>query len=866
MQKPRLKFLGIVLSGLLVTGCGGDSEQLFVSPPPGQTSAMPYLPGRVAIGRIIGGGEVLFANSQGQTLGRTSLAPDGTFGVDPSLSGAVWVTARLSDVAAQGQVWQLSALLESFDRNGKEIVLNIPTTLVGRFQQRHPELSLAECQSRVQQFLGIPKERALQTLDESAGSPFAHELFFSEAAANGGVEAFLTSLLDEMEANGTHTFQLDGVFKAGTSFLGGCVKALAVDFTKSEAVTGAGWASRAMGVNFPFPSNNDLAERIQSIQDQVSDLAKQLKQFEAETAYQDAVGKLGADVVVPSNSLATSLQSTVQTFVPLQPDSAYLQPGSSYSSLSALENLYSKNNTKAMLDELVSYLEGTRSQGGVSQRMERLLVALAFPGLGIDSDLSRYNGYGAFSNTTVGIPRSMLAYYLTVFEQTVLMFAEQSHNTNDAATLVINIREGQPYLSRLAQARQRILAQTPEALGSDDLFVDREAGLIWWMGNLGSHGSQVPYTSTDKKVGAVEYSGRFQGPGGVWRVPTAAELQKLYGRIVAGSKAQPVPGGKLAKVLSRWGWDISYMTDDHQVWVAIPNLAQSEQRFSLDTGKIEKVSAGRYNDLILVSSFDATAITDTSIYPPLSVGTVTAIEISQQPQGPAGVQLKAQATVSYTIGGSYTVGGASQSAPQETVATKTLDVTDQVVWSSSNEAMLIVTNIDATTDTDGNILSQASHGLASWQPFNSQTLTPVTVSASFNGVSSAVTLTPPASLSPNLVSLQVLPANVDLSNTFPIQFSFQAVLFYSDPITGDAQAQHFAEQSAPSLVWTLLDNSGAPIPPSQGSGFISSDANNLVLSTPATNPFMIVQAAANGATGVKGTTPIKASPSSAKTN
>jgi hypothetical protein len=241
------------------------------------------------------------------------------------------------------------------------------------------------------------------------------------------------------------------------------------------------------------------------------------------------------------------------------------------------------------------------------------------------------------------------------------------------------------------------------------------------------------------------------------------------------------------------------------------------------------------------------------------VGTVGSIAISQQPVGTNGVQLRAQGTINYDVGGSFTIGGVSQTVAQQTVTTETMDITDRVVWSSSDESMLTVTNFDQSTDSQGNVLSPASHGLAVWQPpFNGQPLAPVTVTASFGGTTSQVVLNPPSNVALSLDSVQVFPYNLNMGAIFPVTQDFEAVIFYLDPATQDAQLQHFSELTAPDVAWSLTDTNGNPIPANQGSGFLSSDENSLVLTSALTTTFMLVQATVEGSPALFGTGPIKA--------
>lgn len=857
----RLPACLILTLAVLTLGCGDSSDIHGDSGTLNGGNRLPAAPGRLAIGQAAAQARIAFLSPDGKTLATTTTVdPQGSFGTDVALPGSFIVEATPAPSASfQGSLGALSAELEGFQPQSKEIVVNVPTTLLARFHQRHPDLSLSQVRSRVHQFLAIPESTTLEALDDSPGAPFVHDLFFRLAQDNGGVEPFLEMLLDEMEGSGVRPISLKSEEgNTVTTFLGGCAFGLAEDFVKSEVVIGIGWAFRAMGINFPFPSNFDLERKLNQLSLQIDEVSDELTRFESQLDYQRAVDELGDKVVTPSDSSTQALKSAIQVHsVPLNPSLAYLPLNGSYTYLSELQAAFSQNDARSMLDLLVSYLEGTYSEAGAGDRMERLLVRLLSPSWGIDNDLSSYNGYGAFSNATISQQSAMLQYYLGYLEQTVLLFAEQTHNTSNAMTLVGNIRTAKPYLASLARAKKRILAQVPQPLGSDQLFVDRQAGLIWYMGNLGRYGSGLSFKD------ATTYASKFSGVGPLssgWRLPVDRELDLLYRRIAAGNAAQ-ASNQKPSSVMTRWGWDISYIGGNHRVWA---NDGR-ESRFSLDDGNLQS-DIGGHNDVILVHEY-SNGGRDDDFLPALSLGSPQAMTISGATpgdiQGPGSpmVQLRCLAQVEGTYGGNFTVGGQPRSATSGSgFSIDDFDLTENAVWTSSNELMATVSNFEGTQDSEGNVVTPPSHGLVVWQPqFTGGSLQPVTITATYRGASASITLRPPSSVTPVLSSIQVFPYNVDFGTILSqVTQPFAAVLFCKDPVTGDSQVQNFNEITAPVVTWTLTDSAGAPLSTDQNSGFFSNDPNKLILNTTLTTTFMVVQATVASSPGIVGTAPIKA--------
>lgn len=146
------------------------------------------------------------------------------------------------------------------------------------------------------------------------------------------------------------------------------------------------------------------------------------------------------------------------------------------------------------------------------------------------------------------------------------------------------------------------------------------------------------------------------------------------------------------------------------------------------------------------------------------------------------------------------------------------DITNRVVWKSSNDAMAIVSNLDG------------EEGKVYWRypaPAGAQTCT---FTASFQGTEGSITLTRPTDLQWQVTGILLTPNQAAVSFT---QNSTQevfciATLFMKNPATGDTTAFRSSvtggETAAPPVTWSLEKMDGTPLP-----GFADPSVSHLVL-------------------------------------
>ncbi|HSH88726.1 MAG TPA: hypothetical protein VK996_02015 [Ramlibacter sp.] len=92
----------------------------------------------------------------------------------------------------------LKAEMENYTTVEHDVSINVTpvTTLVAAYHERYPGLSLNEAMAHVKVLLGMPETMDIDADDQSTIEYFDSASFYAAAAAGGGVDAFVQTLLD----------------------------------------------------------------------------------------------------------------------------------------------------------------------------------------------------------------------------------------------------------------------------------------------------------------------------------------------------------------------------------------------------------------------------------------------------------------------------------------------------------------------------------------------------------------------------------------------------------------------------------------------------------------------------------------------
>lgn len=862
-MKFRLYAVGILmLLGLPMAGCSSD-EDFLAGSSASQTGVPNLIVGRVAFGEPATGVEVVAVGPDGQRLTPLGLKTDsnGFFFLPKPLPLDSKVSVDVAVVSSSPEVVTLQARVKGEGQRQK-ISMNFPLHLAARLRDRDPSLEQSEAEAEVSRLLKIGSDKELDTLEESPVSPFHHGVFLQEAAKAGGVEPLTAQLLELSDRGGTRGFTLGvGLGDAETITLGSVVEALArkaLGFAEGEF---EGWVIRLLSSAFASPS-----DPFAGVEGQITNLGNELNsistQFQAETVYTNLLNQ----VTSPISAAVADLRVANTSFVTPVPPLSLYSLGAGQSLLQALQ----KANYEQALVTLFQTLTGTdtlvttySSTDAVDLRPERTFAKLTYPIVGIDSVLNQYSGYGAFSFHTTYPMEQLHDYYLDYATLASNLLAETAHSVVDGTqadgqSLARACREAQLELlgtsesMGVAARRKQVQQLLPPSLApvTTQVFIDREYGLMWFTEAVGGLTYQQAVS-----VASTMQNGPYKDG---WRLPYKFELDQLYSRIKGGwiNRTAAQRNGSMSNVLRDLGFDLSQLSSAREVWGLYYDFGNLQWKgYSLDKGEFATFDSSSTQDVLFVRSYVETTSNSAFADPELSPVASAPLNVSSQ-VGPGGTtQLSASMDFECPIGGAFTINGTtinptygsnstglnpspiSGAAPGSQRPNK--DITTRVVWSSSNDAIALISNLEG------------EEGKVYWRTPSPNGAQSCTFTASFQGTTGSVTLSRPSDLQWVVDSILLTPdqAAVTLNGDSSSQVLFIATVFMKNPATGDRTAFRSSavggEAPAPQVTWSLETTAGTPIP----SGFANPQSSLLsIKATDTTENQVIVKAEAGGVT------------------
>ena len=189
-RRPVCGFLSFIMIVLLAVGCSSSDP----APPV-------YLDGYVSADGDVAGARVQVTDMSGNV--RAEKAPA------TSSSGAFMITVnglprQFRVVSSGGTIadrpadYRLTTQIERFNPGTDRVYVNLVTTLVCAYLDRNPGKSLADAVREVKAFLAIPAEVDIAAGLYHSTKYFSALTFLQEAETNGGVEAFLGTLAQQL--------------------------------------------------------------------------------------------------------------------------------------------------------------------------------------------------------------------------------------------------------------------------------------------------------------------------------------------------------------------------------------------------------------------------------------------------------------------------------------------------------------------------------------------------------------------------------------------------------------------------------------------------------------------------------------------
>lgn len=530
-------------------GCG-DSTADFVatSTDTHATTSFQSLSGTFFLGDTVAGATVEVQDLQGNTLLTSLTDESGNFVfLYPSLPPRIRVVARL------GQMEFSSEALLTPEEPDAFVAVTIPTTILSRYLQQHPETTLEQVQSWLSQ--AVDETETIDWsifLEESNRFAFSHLGFFAVAAQNGGVEATITSLLQGMqlkqqqsETSDLPIFQLDSsdllssldtlesdlhpvaeslrtllaedAVKAPESFKIGSFIAQGVGGYFLNGIVDSiwGWLLTAMGLN------DDSIARIQMQLDQIQRQLVALSHQVDRSQFEQAAAHINTEAIVPITVLTEQMSSILRV------------TNATSSSLDEMRRQLTEFQAASALLTMQNYLLGTNNQTNILA----LSLRRKMSSHGIQQQPNFMN-FPVRSNKLLKETLEVFELYEGYQVLAMNLLAETAHlQDNPANHIPLASERLKQAIFSLKKQRQ----QLPQPLPSDRVLADLQFGLMWYLD------VQSPRTKHEAERFAKGF--KLVGSDGIvyddWRLPYFWELEALQAR-------GRYSGGKDPKVKT-WG-------------------------------------------------------------------------------------------------------------------------------------------------------------------------------------------------------------------------------------------------------------------------------------------------------------------------
>lgn len=666
--------------------------------------------------------------------------------------------------------------------------VNAVTNLVALYLETHRDVPVAEAEARVKAFLRIPPGvDAAYGVEELPGSPFSHRVFLAEAAANGGVESFSRTLAGQVDGGPPRAF-VSEASKAWWKDLGLQVAAdLGTDVLTGVARGLVGWALSAMNVNLGEAGElRDLAAQIEQITAQTGQIQDDVIRAFAAGDLQSLTNTLEQDYTTPFDQLNKSyvdqLNSVTPTGLPRTPSQE----------LTALVQSVLDTDVLAFLAVLDDAMQGRN----LSPCVTRLLAAQrnAQVGAGMGDSLI------VVENGSIATMAAVYDYYASYQTLGFNMLAESVH-VADAPAAGIQLARGFAVKFFADLKAQSLLVPVP---WKNRVVLDRGGSM--WNGTLQADvdgRSVLDYAPN----GTYHWAGAGRSD---WQLPTSQQVDRLSAMMKAGIYGPDLAAQGPGPALQELGFDVTGLGGHTKIWLGEPG----PKRYDLVTGQVESVS--NLDDTypaIWVRNFPDGEDADTA----RTAGVPRSIAVSA-------LEGRLTATAVMDVAG-------------ETVAG--VDVTDRVVWTSANPALLEVSNspghegeVAFRHDPDSPDSSDI-YVYASDRPIRVQGQDAQTGDAVWGRILMATDLVP----APPVVSLSLTPRNVNYAH-LPTSRQYYVTAWYADGSVRDVTSQ---------AACSVQDGNGNVLPAAEGA-FSSSVPGVLQLHNALTHALVTLQATSGGQT------------------
>lgn len=281
---------------------------------------------------------------------QNATAEDGSFTITCPLPESFKIVVTGGRLGGESFSYEVVRIIPHF-YEWDEYKVNAITTLMARYQDRHPEMSYSQVTEAVENFLSIPDDVDISDVIYSSewfSYHFSHYLFMKEAEANGGMVYFIDQLLNEMDEGNIRSFYASE--SASSSLFQDLFKSLLEGAASQVGGAGAGWILGLLNLG----GGDDTDARLEEMKDELDEVLSDLQNIIS------ALNGLSQQLALDTNKVEQYIEgmsakdaiSTIKTH--------YDQAGTnSLMGFASLRSENVNNNVKGQLLAFVNNINGT---------------------------------------------------------------------------------------------------------------------------------------------------------------------------------------------------------------------------------------------------------------------------------------------------------------------------------------------------------------------------------------------------------------------------------------------------------------------------------------------------------------------------
>ena len=205
------------------------------------------------------------------------------------------------------------------------IYVNVVTTIISAYLDKHPEMTLDDARAMVKGFLDVPDWVDLARITHATDEFFSHAKFMIEAELNGGLTVYIDQLTDQMDGEFTQTFadtvpNYNGNGAMAMPMLGGGVGSFIGENLAAGALRYVGGNLLGLGlseIGLGFGDSTEtmqkslieMSKKLDLIDLKMIQLSQEMKQTDYDTLMAP-LGKLFSSIKITSKMLANLVSSS----------------------------------------------------------------------------------------------------------------------------------------------------------------------------------------------------------------------------------------------------------------------------------------------------------------------------------------------------------------------------------------------------------------------------------------------------------------------------------------------------------------------------------------------------------------------------